>query len=127
MTQFIWTRKRDGGQDAIRAYKTAMLDDPCAHCGEPATVLDHIHPASRGGTRHWTNCAGVCELCNSRKSNAPLLTFLARERCRWRGLTDDESHAHDMLDTMWDLGGVEGAREFIKAYDAVIHRAFTSR
>lgn len=41
----------------------------CAYCGDPATTIDHVLPASRGGTWSWLNTVAACRPCNSRKSN----------------------------------------------------------
>jgi 5-methylcytosine-specific restriction endonuclease McrA len=40
----------------------------CAYCGGRATTIDHVLPASRGGTWSWLNTVAACEPCNSRKS-----------------------------------------------------------
>ena len=41
----------------------------CAYCGARATTIDHVVPASRGGTWSWLNTVAACGPCNSRKSN----------------------------------------------------------
>ena len=41
----------------------------CAYCGGRATTIDHVLPASRGGTWSWLNTVAACGACNSRKSN----------------------------------------------------------
>jgi len=41
----------------------------CAYCGDRATTIDHVLPASRGGTWSWLNTVAACGRCNSRKSN----------------------------------------------------------
>jgi len=41
----------------------------CAYCGGTATTIDHVLPASRGGTWSWLNTVAACGSCNSRKSN----------------------------------------------------------
>ena len=41
----------------------------CAYCGGRATTIDHVLPASRGGTWSWLNTVAACGPCNSRKSN----------------------------------------------------------
>lgn len=57
--------------------------DPCAYCGAPGGTVDHIVPRSlRIKHLHdWVNYVGACEGCNGRKSDRPLLFFLAI-RCR---------------------------------------------
>lgn len=41
----------------------------CAYCGGHATTVDHIVPASRGGTWAWLNAVAACSRCNSLKAN----------------------------------------------------------
>jgi 5-methylcytosine-specific restriction endonuclease McrA len=41
----------------------------CGYCGARATTIDHVLPASRGGTWSWQNTVAACGPCNSRKSN----------------------------------------------------------
>ena len=44
-----------------------MMDFICCYCGDPATVLDHFVPVSRGGTDNRDNLWPSCEPCNSSK------------------------------------------------------------
>lgn len=48
-------------------------DYSCAYCGEtfPSEDLtfDHVIPASRGGTKDWTNIVTACLECNREKDN----------------------------------------------------------
>ena len=60
-------------------YKRALLADPCAYCGAPSTVVDHIHARARGGVDHWANYAGLCTPCNLRKKDRSVLGFLGLE------------------------------------------------
>lgn len=60
------------------AYLSILKGDPCAHCGDPATSIDHIVPVSVGGEDRWENFAAVCVPCNSSKNAVPLLLWLAR-------------------------------------------------
>jgi 5-methylcytosine-specific restriction endonuclease McrA len=50
----------------------------CWMCGGRATVVDHLVPASRGGTDEPENLAAACAHCNNRKQNTytdtPVLT-----------------------------------------------------
>lgn len=45
----------------------------CQYCGielnYSAITVDHIFPASRGGTTTWKNCVAACKLCNNSKGN----------------------------------------------------------
>lgn len=59
------------------AYARALLADPCAYCGAPATELDHIEPTSTGGARDVDNLTAACRSCNPAKGAKPLLLFLA--------------------------------------------------
>lgn len=59
--------------------------DPCAYCGGPGGTVDHVEPRSRaarglGSVHGWTNTVGACGPCNGRKSDHPLLVWLARRR-----------------------------------------------
>jgi hypothetical protein len=64
-------------------WREAQLRDPCVYCGAPATELDHVYPASKGGPNHWANRAPACSTCNRAKGARTLLQFLAERR---RGL-----------------------------------------
>ncbi len=65
----------------------------CWGCGfEPPTVeyldLDHVLPASEGGSNELDNRAPLCGPCNRRKSNTMTLTSLRRlnkREMRWYG------------------------------------------
>ena len=39
----------------------------CAYCGQEATTVDHIIPASLGGDAHPSNLVAACISCNSSK------------------------------------------------------------
>ena len=41
----------------------------CAYCGDHATTVDHLLPASRGGAWTWLNTVAACRRCNGRKAN----------------------------------------------------------
>lgn len=41
----------------------------CGYCNAPATTIDHIQPASRGGTNTWANTIAACYPCNQRKGD----------------------------------------------------------
>lgn len=60
----------------IKAYAHLYVD-PCAYCGQPSMVIDHIVPWARGG-RHedGMNLIGACKRCNARKRTKSLLRFL---------------------------------------------------
>lgn len=63
-------------RDAHRSYAEVVAGDPCAYCGGVTEQIDHIVPLARGGEDEWTNLAGACTSCNSRKWATPLLLFL---------------------------------------------------
>lgn len=50
----------------------------CVYCGDPATVMDHVHAKSDGGPNDTTNLVDACGACNSSKSGAPIAEWLAR-------------------------------------------------
>jgi len=41
----------------------------CGYCGHTATTIDHVQPASRGGTNTWGNTVAACLSCNQRKGD----------------------------------------------------------
>lgn len=41
----------------------------CGYCNATATTIDHVHPASRGGTNAWTNTVACCLGCNQKKGD----------------------------------------------------------
>lgn len=53
------------------AQREAVLRDAtaCAYCGaeDGPFVVDHIYPASRGGTNHRRNLIAACRTCNADK------------------------------------------------------------
>lgn len=76
---------REDGDSHLEAWGRVVRSDPCALCGGPGGSLDHIEPRSRrtsglGGAHSWLNYAGMCDRCNGRKRDLPLLIFMARRR-----------------------------------------------
>jgi 5-methylcytosine-specific restriction endonuclease McrA len=63
----------------IGPYKDALRLDPCAYCGGPAAVLDHITSINYGGGGTWDNFTAACSLCNGRKGKRSLLSWLAHD------------------------------------------------
>lgn len=59
-------------------YERVLYADPCAYCGGPSEVLDHVTPLAAGGDGNVGNLAGSCSTCNARKSAMPALIFLLR-------------------------------------------------
>lgn len=44
----------------------------CQYCGrgvESKLTVDHVMPASRGGSNDWTNVVAACKHCNNKKDN----------------------------------------------------------
>lgn len=41
----------------------------CGYCEQPATTIDHVQPASRGGTNSWANTVACCYRCNQFKGD----------------------------------------------------------
>lgn len=41
----------------------------CGYCGLPATTVDHVLPASRGGGLEWDNAVAACVDCNCVKAD----------------------------------------------------------
>lgn len=75
----------------LERYFGAMRQDPCAYCGAPAEVIDHIVPVASGGPNDWANYTAACSACNARKGKKPLLVFLAREFGCWEWRAGDSS------------------------------------
>lgn len=85
-------------------YYRALRADPCAYCGETGGVIDHVVPRSVGGENHWQNYTGVCQSCNSSKSNKPLLAFMgwrraAREFVAWDSLAGNSVTTNSIIAT----------------------------
>ena len=92
---------RVDGDTHRQGWMRVLRRDPCAFCdlmpGEalcsltpsPVGSVDHIDPKSSpkdapvrgpGGAHSWTNYAGVCDRCNSKKGDKSLLAFMAGRR-----------------------------------------------
>lgn len=66
----------------------------CCYCGKKFPTnglnLEHVIPASRGGTTDWTNIVTSCIACNLKKANrlpaeAGMKLLLPPTKPRWRG------------------------------------------
>ena len=96
---------------AMMAIITAQWGIRCWGCGfEPPSVeffeLDHIRPASEGGSNELENRAPLCGPCNKRKSNTMTLTALRRDNRsagRWYGHPDIEQRIDLRLAGQWAL------------------------
>ena len=101
---------------------TAQWGIRCWGCGfEPPSVeffeLDHIRPASEGGSNELENRAPLCGPCNKRKSNTMTLTALRRDNRRagrWYGHPDIEQRIDLRLAGQWapDYPGQQGSVSF---------------
>ncbi len=49
----------------------------CVYCGGRATVLDHFHPKSKGGSDEHTNLVRACGICNKNKAAHDPVEWLA--------------------------------------------------
>lgn len=59
------------------AYEQILRSAPCELCGSKVPIhIDHIEPLSKGGEHGWENFAGLCQSCNSRKHDKPLLMHM---------------------------------------------------
>jgi len=56
--------------------REVLARDPCAYCGGPVDVIDHVEPRAAGGANDWMNLIGACSSCNCAKSAKSLLRFL---------------------------------------------------
>ena len=56
----------------------------CRYCGAELTfethTIDHIVPASKGGTEHPKNLVMCCETCNKRAKNLEFKNFVAKKK-----------------------------------------------
>lgn len=53
----------------LRARILKRDNHTCHYCSNTATSVDHITPASKGGTDHDTNLVACCWPCNQKKGN----------------------------------------------------------
>lgn len=75
--QAYWQRQAKKRNAHIRMHRAiparvraeVLSSGPCAYCGGPAEVVDHIIPVSRGGTKFRHNLAPACRRCNTDKSD----------------------------------------------------------
>jgi hypothetical protein len=58
----------------------------CVYCGEPADVLDHVVPRSRGGTDDPENLVAACNGCNGDKGVNYVGDFASGQRIGARAL-----------------------------------------
>ncbi len=75
----------DAGRHQKQAVKRATLRDcgrRCVYCAAGLTpetaTLDHVHPASRGGTHDPGNLVVACRSCNQLKGDLLPLEFFLR-------------------------------------------------
>jgi 5-methylcytosine-specific restriction endonuclease McrA len=79
------TRRKEQGRHQKKAVKRATLRDchrRCVYCAAGLTpetaTLDHVHPASRGGTNDPGNLVAACRSCNQLKGDLLPLEFFIR-------------------------------------------------
>lgn len=72
--------------DAMRLLLLHEQHGACLYCGEEITLatmeVDHIVPASRGGTNSRINLAATCRGCNGYKSDAPFAEWASAGTCK---------------------------------------------
>lgn len=61
--------------EAGPTYAAVLRRDPCAYCGGPGGVRDHIVAKAKGGGDEWENWTGACGRCNSSKGTSNALLF----------------------------------------------------
>lgn len=75
-------------------FEAHLLGDPCAYCGRPAVLLDHVVPESAGGDNTVENLTASCQACNAGKQGQSLLTYLiTRQLYALRRLLEAEALA----------------------------------
>lgn len=75
----IWSQSFSNWQNGrthSRAWRDALMRDPCVYCGDVANGLDHIIAQSNGGGDGWANRAPACRSCDQLKGAAGLIFFL---------------------------------------------------
>jgi 5-methylcytosine-specific restriction endonuclease McrA len=72
----------------IREYLLEKWNRQCAYCGEEGIPLeiDHIIPRSKGGSNRTSNLTLACRICNEKKSNHSIESFLKNKQDRLRKL-----------------------------------------
>lgn len=89
----------------MNVYLLALRSDPCAYCGGPADVLDHVDAKARGGDSGIENLTAACNPCNQSKNARPLLSFLLhRNRPRTVGQEIHRSFGQRMRARRLELG-----------------------
>lgn len=73
-----YMRRRAGVDAHAREYVPILRGDPCSYCGGAAGEVDHIDAAVTSLDGSWENLTAACRNCNARKSDKPLLLFLAQ-------------------------------------------------
>lgn len=62
-----------------KEWRTILLNDPCAYCGQRSAEVDHIEPTKGRGADDPSNLTGSCRPCNRRKKSRSLLSLLLNE------------------------------------------------
>lgn len=78
----------------IRSWRSILRADLCGFCGGPGGTIDHIVPRAAGGANDWTNLSGACQLCNMRKGDMTLLSFLVAQQEAAEAQRLEEQYAH---------------------------------
>lgn len=73
-----WHRRRACELAGGVAVWPQVEGQPCSYCGDPATVIDHVVPLSRGGTNELANLAPACAPCNGSKGAKLLSEWTGR-------------------------------------------------
>jgi 5-methylcytosine-specific restriction endonuclease McrA len=84
---------RPKGWHRIRARILRRDRGTCYVCGSPATHVDHIIPASRGGSDDDTNLAAMCVTCHNRKTAQEANALHPKRQSRRR---EPEAHPGDI-------------------------------
>lgn len=113
--------KRRGGPSAECKLRVMKRDKfMCAYCGvsgnDAELEIDHIHPASKGGSNHVSNLATACRACNQKKSDGAL-EISRSELSSSRGLVglyvhtyvdDDQPRSYNTLEHQGQIVGESG-------------------
>lgn len=73
-------------QAHLARWLLAIQGGRCAYCGcqyPKLPCVDHVIPASRGGSDEIDNLIGACRPCNSAKRNSTPLHYLIRMQAKY--------------------------------------------
>lgn len=73
--------RRRNASKAVRHRVLQRDGGRCRYCGHHAHTVDHIIPASKGGTNHVPNLVAACGDCNNRRGSSLYFERYPDGRC----------------------------------------------